>query len=381
MTNNQFIRKVSLIVYGTPPTPTGTGLPIPGAPATAGPAVFVPGTTGATNQLTIPNSKPQAAQDQRGTELGDLRIQFSITAIDVDTPPTAHIRVINLSDAVAQQIQQEFSGVTLQAGYANGNFGVIFQGTIVRVVKGRLSNIDTFVEILASNFDLLYNYGFVNKTIAKGSSAQDRANALAAAATQAPAIQSAEATAQNAQTQGWQYGYISNSFGTGGVLPRGKVMFGLARKYMNHLTDTKGCTWSIQPDGKVKIIAFDDYLPNTAVVINAQTGMVGIPQATQQGIKVSCLLNPNIQTGQLIKLDNASINTTTNRSNIGFPAYSDFEFFANTSNDGIYRALVVEHEGDSRGEGADWLTTITALAVDKSAPPNSSTQVKVAAYG
>jgi hypothetical protein len=301
--------------------------------------------------------------------------------MDIDSPPTARIRVINLSDTTAKLIQQEFSGVVLQAGYENGNFGVIFQGTIIRVRKGRLSNIDTYVEILASNFDLLYNYGFVNKTVAKGSSAQDRANAIAAAANQSAAVQSAAAQVQQVQTSGWQYGYISNSFGTGGVLPRGKVMFGLARKYMNHLTDTQGATWSIDPSGKVQIISYNDVLPGQAVVINAQTGMVGIPEATQQGVEVGCLLNPNIKTGQQIQLDNASINTTTNRSNIGFPAYSDFEFFASTSDDGIYRALVVEHEGDSRGEGADWLTKITALAVDQSVPAGASSQVKVAYSG
>ena len=372
--SNQFIRKCSLIVYGTPPTPGGTGLPIPGSQG-AGPSTTT--TTSGATAIVIPNSQPQAAQDQPGIELGALRIQFSITAMDVDAPPTARIRVINLADSTAQQIQQEFSGVTLQAGYENGNFGVIFQGTIVRVIKGRLSNIDTFVDILASNFDVVYNFGFVNKTIAKGSTLQTRVNAIQSGVNQSPAVQSQDAADQ----KGLQYGYIPSSFGTGGTLPRGKVMFGLARDYLGQASDTAGCSWSIGPDGKVNIIPYDGYLPGEAAVITTETGMVGIPEATQQGIEVRCLLNPNIKTGTLIKLDNASINTTTNKSAIGFPAYSDFEFFANTSNDGTYRALVVEHEGDSRGEGADWITKIISLAVDESALPGASSQVKVAYAG
>jgi len=301
--------------------------------------------------------------------------------MDVDEPPTAIIRVINLADATAQQIQQEFSGVTLQAGYENGNFGIIFKGTIVRVRKGRLSNIDTFVDIMASNFDILHNYGFANKTVAAGSTPLVRANAIKDAVNQSAAMQSAEAQVQNAQTAGWAYGNIPDSFNTGGTLPRGKVMFGLGREYLSDLTDSTGCSWSIGPDGKIVVLPYTGYLPDEAVVINAATGMIGIPEATQQGIEVSTLLNPNIKLGQRIQLDNASINTTTNRSAIGFPAYSDFQFFANTSNDGIYRALVVEHEGDSRGEGADWKTKIIALALDQSTTPGASSQTQVAYAG
>ncbi len=45
-------------------------------------------------------------------------------------------------------------------------------------------------------------------------------------------------------------------------------------------------------------------------------------------------------------------------------------------------ALVVEHEGDNRGHGGDWLTKIVALAVDSSASSgNASGQGQVAAYG
>lgn len=323
-----------------------------------------------------PNSTPaQAQSDQPGIELGALRCTFQVSAMDLDAPPTALIRVFNLADSTAQQIQKEFQSVTLQAGYETGNFGVIFTGTIIRVKKGRLSNIDTFVDIMASNLDIIHNFGFVNTSIKSGSSAKDQLNAAQNAVNNSAVVKGLAGP----DAQGLQYGNLPDSLGTGGVLPRGKVMFGLAREKMTDVADTNGMVWSIGPDGKVNFHPLTGYLPGEAVVINAQTGMVGVPVATTQGIEVSCLLNPQIKPGTRIKLNNKDIVTTTNNyQGAGYPAYSDFQFFANTSTDGTYVALVVEHEGDNRGHGNDWKTNIIALALDQS---GNSGAGNVPAYG
>ena len=361
---NQYIRKISLIVYGTPPVPTGTGIAVPSAPAT------VP-TTPSPLTIAITPKAPAAPTSQPGLDLSNLRIQFHVDAMDVDQPPTATIRVLNLADTTASQIQKEFQNVVLQAGYQNGNFGVIFKGNIIRTRKGRLGSVETFFDIYASNLDALYNFGVVSTTVKAGANRTAVVNAITSSVNASPVAQGSA----GAQQQGMQLGYIPSNFGTGGTLPRGKVMFGLWRNYMNDTTASAGCTWQIASDGTIKIIPLTGYLPNQAVVINSQTGMIGIPEATPQGIEVRCLLNPSIVPGQKIQLDNASITQTLNNAgNIGFPAYSDYQFFANTSTDGIYRAIVVEHEGDTRGEDEAWLTKIVALSLDQASG-------SVAAYG
>lgn len=358
---DQFIRKCSLIVYGV-------GQLGAGAPSSSPPTSLSSPTSLPTNILPTP------AGAQPGLDLSQFRIQFNVEAMDLDTPPTATIRVLNLADATAQQIQKEFQNVTLQAGYENGNFGVIFQGSIIRVRKGRLNNIETFVDIVASNLDAVYNFGVVSKTLAAGSTSQDRLNAIKQGVASSPAAQGTP----NALAAGVQYGSIPNSFGTGGTLPRGKVLFGLARDYWNDAADTNACTWSVGPDGRINFIPLTGYLAGEAVVITAQTGMIGVPEATQNGVEVRCLLNPLIKTGTRIQLDNSSITTTTNVQNAGLIQYGGLPpLFASLSTDGFYRALVAEHEGDTRGQGEDWLTKIVALNVDQSAGPANS----VAAYG
>ncbi len=361
--SQQYLRKCSLIVFGTPPTPGGSGLPVPATPAAAA--------TG--TQVTI--NAAQYAQDSSlpGLDLSQFRIQFQVNAMDVDTPPTAIIRVFNLAKATVSTIQKEFQGVTLQAGYEDGNFGVIFQGSIVRTRTGRLSNIDSFLDIMASNFDAIYNFGFVNKTLSAGSNLQAKISALQQSVNSSTAAQAGS----SAFGSGVQTGYIPDSIGTGGILPRGQVLFGLWREHMTNAADSAGCTWSVGPDGKINVIPLTGYLPGEAVVINAASGMVGVPEATPQGILVKCLLNPLIKCGTRLQIDNAAITQTQNNSAVGFPAYQDYQFFASTSRDGFYRAIVVGHEGDTRGHGGDWLTKITALNIDQSAPAGSS----VAAYG
>jgi hypothetical protein len=294
--------------------------------------------------------------------------------MDTDAPPTATIRVINLDDSTAQQIKSEFQSVVLQAGYENGNFGIIFQGTIIRIRKGRLSNTDTFVDILAANLDAILNYGIVNKTVAAGASLQNRIQAIQSSVNSSPV---AQGTA-GALKQGMQFGNIPNSFGTGGVLPRGKVMFGLASEHLNTVADSAGAVWSVGPDGVINFHELTGYLPGEAVVLNYQTGLVGVPAATTQGIEVKCLLNPLIKAGTRIQLNNADLTTTSNQYAAGFPGYSDFQFFANTSTDGTYMVLVVEHEGDTRDLGESWVTNIIALAVDSSGNSGAGT---IPAYG
>jgi hypothetical protein len=352
----QYIRKCSLIVYGTPPVPGGTGVAVPAA--TSVPSDLPPNPN--PTRSTIP-AKQSPAADQPGLDLSNLRIQFSVTAMDVDAPPTAVIRVMNLADDTARRIQKEFTGVTLQAGYEGGNFGVIFQGTIIRIRKGRLSNIETFVDIMASNLDVVYNFGVVAHTLEKGANVLDQAKAIETN------VNTSDIAKVGSSFQPLQYGVLPDDFGTGGTLPRGKVLFGMARDKLGDIADGTGCTWSIGPDGKVQIIKLTGYAPGTIVEINSETGMVGVPEATTQGIEVRCLLNPMIKIGGLIKINNGDINTTTNKSALGFPAYGDFQFFANTHDDGVYRVYVVEHKGDTRGPGADWLTSLVCLTVDQSA--------------
>lgn len=302
-----------------------------------------------------------------GLDLSEMRIVFRVFAADVDMPPTAVVRVYNLAESTAQKVQSEFQSVTLQAGYdGGGNYGVIFQGSIVRVRKGRESNIDSFVEIMASDLDALFHYGVVSKTLETSqSSPQAQIDAIVSSANAYVSglrLNPAPASASVA-------GSLPTSLGTGGTLPRGKVLFGLGRERLSDVTQGRSVSWSIV-NGQLQFTDLSGYAPGEAVKINSMTGMVLVPEATVNGIEVKCLLNPLIKTGTRVQLDNADITNTRVQGQAGnsqvpvagFPNITGIEFFASLSADGFYKAIVVEHEGDSRGH--DWYTNLTCLNLD-----------------
>jgi hypothetical protein len=299
-------------------------------------------------------------------DLSDLRFTFSITNNDTMPPNRAEIRVYNVSPTTAKQITQEFTQVSLQGGYGTGNFGIIFSGDIKRFYVGKERNTDTYLGISASDGDLLYNFGIVNASLKGGSTPAQRLDTII------DALNSQVDTQQQKLSVNPTAYDILNA--TGGILPRGKVLFGMARAYLDELANTAQARWSIQ-NGQFVLVQDTSFLPGTIITLNSQTGLIGQPEATDQGIQAKTLLNPLIRVGSRVQINNELINkafVTQSGRETGYPNYGDLFYPATATNDGIYRVLVAEHSGDSRGN--EWITDITCLSVDPSAAANNSVQ-------
>lgn len=282
--------------------------------------------------------------DTEAIDLSELRIRFSVRRGTISTPNTADIRVYNVSAETARKSQlKEFGRVVLQAGYA-GNYGVIFDGTIKQVRRGRESQTDTYLDITAADGDSAYNWSVINMSLAAGSTAQDHLKA---------AVQAMEG---RGVTMG-DSGTLSTN-----KLPRGKVMFGLTREVLDNLGRTQDVSWSIQ-DGKMTLIPNTAYLPGDAIVVNYQTGMVGLPEQTQNGVNVRMLLNPSVKIGRLLKLDNASIQQY--RYGVSLYDQANNDIIHNQialSADGVYKTMIADHFGDTRGN--EWYTDVICVSVD-----------------
>lgn len=282
--------------------------------------------------------------DGKGLELGDLRVVFQTHHADYETPNHADIRVYNLSEETARQIEKEFTQVVLQAGYES-TFGLVFGGNVRQVRRGRESGTDTYLDILASDGDKAYNYAVVNSTLAAGSRPNDHVDVAQAAMAE----------------HGVSKGYIPDLGRQ--ELPRGKVFYGMARKYMRDAAATTDTTWSTQ-NGAVQMVPIQGHLPGEAVKLTARTGLVGQPEQTDQGIKVRALLNPRFRVGGRIKLDNNSI--LLFKADLKVGAFHDTP---RLDDDGLYRILAVDFTGDTRG--GDWYADLTCVGIDDSAPMGS----------
>ena len=151
----------------------------------------------------------------------------------------------------------------------------------------------------------------------------------------------------------------------------------MARARIRNYVSSLDSTWSIQ-DEKMVIIKKTAYLESEAVDINVLTGLIGVPQQTDEGINVKCLLNNRIKIGGRIRLNNAEVLQLLQQNPDAAPIpYSQWAGIQNLAalngaetGDGLYRAFVVDHEGDSRGN--PWFTNLICLAVNESAPAEKS---------
>lgn len=259
-----------------------------------------------------------------GLDLSGLRIQFKVKKTDSETPNTAEITVYNITKDTVSRIGKEFGCVSLQAGYES-NFGVIFTGNIKCVDFGKENGTDTFIKITAGDGDDAYNNAVVNATLSAGSTHGDQINKATGA------MSSGNVSKGSVEGIG------------GNKLARGKVMYGLSRKYIRQVAASNQMIWSIQ-DGKMQMVKVDGLLPGQGVLLNSKTGLIGTPEKSDDGIKAKCLLNPMMRVSGLVKIDEASVAGS------------------GCGSDGEYKLLSVEHNGDTHGQ--DWYSDIVCVGVN-----------------
>jgi hypothetical protein len=278
-------------------------------------------------------------------DLSAFRVVFHITAADVQTPNTAIIRVYNLAPATAIKVRSEFKRVTLSAGYGNTP-GLIFAGQIRQVIIGNDNATDSFIEIIAADGDGAYLKAFISQTLAAGWTPADlRKTCLDA---MAPYGIVAGPMAELPDVKGIR------------VLP----LHGYARDYLARLCDTYAMTWSIA----LNLLHMQPVAGATSserIPLNAQTGLIGWPRQTIDGIMIRSLINSKITAGKTVQINSRSvqearISTTTD--------YVDMR--PGLSSDGDYRVWAASYVGDTRGQ--DWYMDLVCTGVGQAEPSSQA---------
>lgn len=338
----QWIRKIELFVYGS------------------------------NNQQATPEDAilltPTSANGMPGP---DLRITFQVRKITQESPNMLRCRIYNLHPDTQNKIL-EYTKVSLSAGYQTANFGEIFRGTVVQYRRGKENATDTYLEIIAGDGDTALLHDTATLVFPGDTQKQKIAEAYIAQ------LKSGEPL-----TAG------TVDLGPGGKQPllRAMAAHGMVRDLMRDLMSSVNGHWWID-SGKVHAITRSMYLPGEAPVLTPSTGLVGIPEVTPSGIQAMCLLNPKIVLGGSVKIETSIISGVPflpgsdvkldsnghpmepepNPGPEGIttsPALRDVELQAAfTSPTGIYKVLLLEHSGDTRGN--PWYSTMVCVAIDKS---------------
>lgn len=290
-------------------------------------------------------------------DLSDFRVKFHISQALTGRPCTAEITIYNVSEATANRIKAPASGrsdpmkpkVVIEAGY-QGKHSVIFKGDLWWKSTGRESETDTYLSLIAATGDRAHQYATVNQSLPAGASQKDELEAVIKALS-AEGVGAADTPAL-----------------AEGRLPRGKVLYGMARDALQAVADTNGLRWGYTDRG-VKMVPKEGEIPEESsrvVALNAATGLLDRPELTVDGLKVRALLNPDLEVGRIIQVEQGSVQT---------PSYSteyaagqnaqDAATGASASADGLYVVYSREYLGDTRGD--EWYSDLVCYGYNSAA--------------
>lgn len=355
----QWLRRISLIVYGAT---SGVGSSFGNIPPGSKEKVMAPGagaaaTVAGASRVAIGSEGAQSKRD--GIDLSQLRINFRLKKYSKASPNFLEARIYNLSrppgpDTVGKV--KQFGRVQLAAGYEGDNYGMIFDGTVVLYIVGKENPVDSYIDIKAGDEDELNNAA-IGLTWPANTTNQKKAEDMIKAA-------------------GGSVGKVDlGEYGKQKSL-RSSSYIGLLEKGMRSLTNGAGADYYID-DGKHYVIPWDGYVKNEIIELSPTTGLVGIPKVTPQGIEAQCLLNPKLRLGTLVKIDIGSISEIPYlpgsgdsawaggpTGNVPNTAYGLFKYPSAAVNPkGIYKILLLEHHGDTRGN--TWYSSIVGVGASE----------------
>ena len=298
-------------------------------------------------------------------DLSNFRVRFTISQAVVGKPTTADIFVYNVAKSTVDSIQLVenqsvgASGirVIIEAGYEDDH-AVVFQGDLWWKSVGRENETDTFMRLIAATGDKAHQYAVVNASIPKGATQEQIFNVVA------------KSMADKGVPSGTG---IPQEVATVTKLPRGKVLYMMSAKAMQGLADTNNFLWGYGTNGLIaipKTPTFDQ--SQDVVVLTSETGLIGRPKMTVNGVELQCLINPRIDVGTFIQIDNRSVqrdayDTAVKADIMKNAATTDSMLSA----DGLYQVIAREFVGDTRG--TEWYANLIASGVNAEVKPMTPT--------
>jgi hypothetical protein len=249
----------------------------------------------------------------------ELKIDFSVSKGIGSKQNTATIAVWNLTKSHRKQLGEEFDTIELKVGYKSGALSTIFKGSI-RDVTHTKDTADVKSEMECGDGDEAFSKGAVSKTFPAGTKPKQIVDYLAG---EMPG-------ATKGETKG-----IDD-------LPAYKrpvSLFGWSWSEMDKIGREHGFYWSIQ-NGQIEAVKNDQTLQGTTIV-SSETGMIGIPEITDKGVKIKALLNPNIAPGRQIDVRSDFLDEESGRDKR-----------KTDEGGGIFRVSDVTFSGTN--EGQDW---------------------------
>ena len=271
---------------------------------------------------------------------------------------TARIDLYNLKkdDAVAILAYGQGALVTLAAGYQEQSspFGIIFEGEIYEVIYERPDVYDSKVSLVCFTGlgEILQNY-----CVLKGDPQMTQAALIAKMASGAKTPIKLDPNLSSTMSSIVPKGNIP---GLNTQMPRARAIFGDPMKTISRMVTASSLLSWYSPWGLGITPLSQD--PNNQVTITytSTTGILGVPQQTQNGVNFVVALDPRLRVStnppMLVNIANSIIRRLQQAPN-GYRAILTTD--AGIYSEGTYQVNGLQFRGDSRGN--QWETEIVGL--------------------
>ena len=265
-------------------------------------------------------------------DVSQLRCTFNIQKTMMQQPNYSEVCIYNLNAITENIVIFEGSRIVVEAGYEGNQYGKIFDGNILQPIRSKEDGV-TFKLLLRSiDGDGFLNFGFTSFTLIKGQTCRNIVENCASKAVKTSEINSISDTLSEEK------------------LTRGKVIFGLAKKYLSQIAESHEATFYVD-DGKINIVNLNDNPPDRIIELSPTTGLIGVPEQNDYGVDGKCLLNPDIRLNSLIHIDSSLV--IQEQVSLG-------QVVRTLDVSGIYRVIQVNYVGDTRGD--DWYTEFKTVS-------------------
>lgn len=255
--------------------------------------------------------------------LSDLRCVFAFKKSMGQIAQYGEVTIYNLNQNTETDVFQNAKLVTIEAGYRDGSFGIIFQGNIKQPIRGKENGTDYYLTLGAIDGEDALNLSFVNFTTGAGQLPKQ--------------IVEQVVRASNIPFEFEIIGELGEQ-----KSERGQSFFGQPKEILQNIaTNNNAAMYS--NNGVLTIAALNAQAPNGVPELNFQTGLIGTPAQADEGVTARCLINPDIKLGDWVKLNNKNI----------VLSILPFQQQLNPNVldlDGLYRVIGITVTGDTRGD-------------------------------
>jgi hypothetical protein len=223
----------------------------------------------------------------------EIKIEFSISKGISSSPNSAEIKLYNLAETTRNGMGKEFDAITLEAGYMppgeTGNVGIIFKGA-VRDVEHKREGTNIVTTIGCGDGDAAFRRATISKSYPAGSPVKDVIDDIA----------------KQMEAKGLSRGEFKYPEALEGkTFKRPYAACGSCVRELDTIGRGNGFYWSSQNE-TLELVPSDGFV-GTVALITPEIGMIGTPAITDNGVRVSALLNPEIRPNRRVQIKSQTL--------------------------------------------------------------------------